>query len=83
MAIPSISAIKLNYLGSYCGMAVNYHGKKFYNIGPRCQNLNTAVVYYRILTLENVGISVNHCTIFITLAPYGIEPIIVEYFLVF
>ncbi len=21
---------------SYHGMAVNYHGKKFYNIGPRC-----------------------------------------------
>ena len=25
----------------YHGMAVNYHGKKFYNIGPRCQCYGT------------------------------------------
>jgi hypothetical protein len=30
MAIPSFFVIKLYYRG----MAVNYHGKKFYNIGP-------------------------------------------------
>jgi hypothetical protein len=29
----------------------------------------TAVIYRDILTLENVGIAVNYCSIFITLAP--------------
>jgi len=32
-------------------------------------NLNTAVIYHGILTLENVGIAVNYYGIFITLAP--------------
>ncbi len=49
-------------------MAVNYSGKKFYNIGPRIQcdkttlslikyrgNI-TAVFYHSILTLELVGL---------------------------
>jgi hypothetical protein len=30
---------------------------------------DTAVIYSGILTLENVGIAVNYCSIFITLAP--------------
>jgi hypothetical protein len=37
--------IKLHYLGNYCGMAVNYHGKKFYQHLPIVANLNTAVIY--------------------------------------
>jgi hypothetical protein len=32
-------------------------------------NLNTAVVYRRILTLENVGTAVNYRRVFITLDP--------------
>jgi hypothetical protein len=32
-------------------------------------NLNTAVIYKRILTLGNVGTTVNYCRIIITLAP--------------
>jgi len=32
-------------------------------------NLNTAVIYHGILTLENVGPAVNYYGIFITLAP--------------
>ncbi len=34
MVIPSLYVIKLYYLGDYHGMAMDYHGKKFYNIGP-------------------------------------------------
>ncbi len=34
MAIPSFCVIKLYYFDNYCGMAVNYHGKKFYSIRP-------------------------------------------------
>jgi hypothetical protein len=59
MVIPSFCDIKLYYLGNYRGMAVNYHVK----------NLCTAVIYIRILTLENVGTAVNYQGIFITLAP--------------
>ncbi len=33
LVIPSFYVIKLYYHGNYSGMAVNYHGKKFYNIG--------------------------------------------------
>ncbi len=32
-------------------------------------NLNTAVIYCRILTLNNVGTAVNYCSIYIRLAP--------------
>ncbi len=32
MVMQSFCVIMLYYLGNYCGMAVNYHGKKFYNI---------------------------------------------------
>jgi hypothetical protein len=31
-------------------------------------NLNTTVIYHRILTLENAGTGVDCCSIFITLA---------------
>jgi hypothetical protein len=33
-SISSFCLIKLYFLGTYREMAVNYHGKKFYNIGP-------------------------------------------------
>jgi hypothetical protein len=34
--IPSFHVMKLNYLGNYNGMAVNYHGiDLFYNIGQK------------------------------------------------
>ncbi len=55
-------------------MAVNYHGKKFANIGLGAY-LNTVVIYcgaaaiyHGMLTLENVSTAVNYCGIFITLA---------------
>jgi hypothetical protein len=34
MVIPSFCVIKQNYLINYSGMAVDYRGKKFYNISP-------------------------------------------------
>ncbi len=34
MVKPSFCILKQNYLGNYCGMAVNYHGEKVFNIGP-------------------------------------------------
>jgi hypothetical protein len=34
MVIPSFCVLKIYYLGNYCGMAVNYHGRRFYYIGP-------------------------------------------------
>jgi hypothetical protein len=40
MVILSLCVIKLCYLGINHEMAVNYHGKKFYNIGPWCQSSN-------------------------------------------
>ncbi len=43
----TIGVINLYNLGN---KAVNYHVKKFYNIGPRWQNLNTAVIYLRKAT---------------------------------
>jgi hypothetical protein len=33
IVILSFCVIKLYYLGNYCGMAVHYHGKKFYKNG--------------------------------------------------
>jgi hypothetical protein len=39
MAILLFCVIKLYYLGNYHGMAVNYTGKKFYNIGLWWQTL--------------------------------------------
>ncbi len=33
MVIPSFCAVKLYNFLNYCGMAVNYHNKKFNNIG--------------------------------------------------
>jgi len=36
-------------------------------------NLNVAVMYHRILTLENVGAAANYCGIFVTLAPDGTD----------
>jgi hypothetical protein len=44
----TIGVRNLYYLGN---IAVNYHVKKFYNIGPRWQNLKTAVIYRRKATL--------------------------------
>jgi hypothetical protein len=34
-------------------------------------NLNIAIIYPRILALENVGTVVKYCSIFITLGPWG------------
>jgi hypothetical protein len=34
MVIPSSCVIKQYYCGDYPTMEVNYHGKKFYDIGP-------------------------------------------------
>jgi hypothetical protein len=55
--ILSFCVIKLYYLGNYCGMAVNYHGKEFYNIGFMVANLNTMVIYSEILSLEIVRLN--------------------------
>ncbi len=38
-------------------MAVNYHGKEFYNIGFMVANLNTMVIYSEILSLEIVRLN--------------------------
>jgi hypothetical protein len=32
VVIPSFCVIKQHYLGNYCRMAVNYHGKNLYNM---------------------------------------------------
>ena len=48
-------------------MAVDYLGKKCYNL-LMVVNLNTAVIYHEILTLENVGIVLNYSSAFMTLA---------------
>jgi hypothetical protein len=40
MVIPVFCVIKLYYLGKNCGMAENYHGKKFYNTCPWWQIYN-------------------------------------------
>ena len=34
MIILSFCVLKISYLSNYLGIAVTYHGKKFYNIGP-------------------------------------------------
>ncbi len=39
------------------------------NLSPTVIYSGTAEIYDGILTLENVGTLVNHCSIFITLAP--------------
>ena len=62
MVIPSFCVIKLYYLGNYCGMAVNYHGKVFMILA------NDGKLKYRdnlllSLTLENLGDAVNYCGI--------------------
>jgi hypothetical protein len=58
----SFCVIKQYYHRNCNRMAVNYHGKKFNNIGPLVANLFTMVIYhgraviYRgILTLDIVG----------------------------
>ncbi len=66
IVIPSFCIIKLHYLGNYNGMALNYNGKMFYNIGPSwrtkyCGN------YLQNLTLENVVTAVIWHGIFIIL----------------
>jgi hypothetical protein len=66
IVVLSFCVIKFYYLGNYCGMAVNYHW-------PMEANLNTAVIYHIILTLESVATLVNYCRIFITSAPGGIK----------
>jgi hypothetical protein len=54
-------------------MAVNYPGKKFFNIGSWWQTYYTAVIYRGILTLENVTSVINYHNILITLAPDGVN----------
>ncbi len=49
MVLLSFCVIKQYYHEDYKIMAVNYNGKKFYNIGPWWQN--TMVIYHDILTL--------------------------------
>jgi hypothetical protein len=68
LVILQFCVMQLYYLGNCLKMAVNYHSKFLYN-WPMVAKLNAAVVYHRILTLENVGTEVNYCNIFITLAP--------------
>jgi hypothetical protein len=43
MVIPSFCVMKHYYYGKYHRMAVNYHGKKFYNIGPKIQRDKTSL----------------------------------------
>jgi hypothetical protein len=59
MVIVSFCVIKHYYYIKYHRMAVNYCGKKFYNIGPRIQRDKTSlslIKYHSILTLELVGL---------------------------
>ncbi len=67
-------------------MAVNYHGIKFYNIGPRwqCYKLFTAVIYHHSMVISSFcviklyylgnycGMAVNYCGI-LTLDKVGLE----------
>jgi hypothetical protein len=48
MVIPSFCVIKHYYCGKYHRMAVNYHGKKFYNIGHRiqCDKTSLSLIKY-------------------------------------
>jgi hypothetical protein len=59
----SFYVIKLFYHGNYCGVAVNDHGQKVLQHWPMVANLNTAVIYCRILTLSILDTSVNYCGI--------------------
>jgi hypothetical protein len=63
--MPSFCAIKLYYVGIYCGIAVNYHGKTFYTM---VANFNTLVFYCDILTQENLDTAVNYHYIAVILA---------------
>jgi hypothetical protein len=49
--LPSFSVKKQHYQDNYCRMAINYHSKKSYNIGPSYQTETSIVNYRVILTL--------------------------------
>jgi len=51
MVTPSFCVIKLSYLGNYCGMAENYHGKMVYTLtngGKRKRYSNLPLNFYNI-----------------------------------
>jgi hypothetical protein len=71
MVMPSFCVINQNYLGNYCGMAVNYHGICVTNVIKHNLTKNGS----NILSLLNPRKSrvkitvVIYCGIFITFAP--------------
>ncbi len=76
MAVLSSCVVKLHYLVNYSGMAVNYHGKKFYyiNHGGKLKYPGNLPWYFNPSKSRVKITAVNYCRIFMTLAPFNKFP---------